>query len=136
MSYIAKTPDGSPFAQNTSSTSGNISIASGRMDTVSEDWLDTDHGTNGYSFTGNGFIYGALTVGSGTASMTCWVLSNSSGDRFTGGEIQTYNYSSRAVSDDEAIAYGDNTSRYALAGNYGVGNLTGSDSRINVIRME
>ena len=136
MSYIAKTPDGSPFAQNTNSTSGNISISSGRMDTVSEDWLDTDHGTNGYSFTGNGFIYGSLTVGGGTASMTCWVLSNSSGDRFTGGEIQTYNYSSRAVSDDEAIAYGNNTSRYAIAPSPYVGNFTGSDSRINVIRME
>ncbi len=135
MSYITKTPDGSPFAQNTSSGSSALNFSSGRMDTVSEDWLDTNHSNNGYSFTGSGFIYGALTV-SGTGTMSGWVLTNSSGDRFTAGEIQTYNFSSRAVSDDEAIAYGSNTSRYAASGGMGVGSIAGSDSRINVIRME
>ncbi len=131
MSYIAKTSEGSPFAQ-TIANNDNISFTTGRFDTVTETWLDNDHNNNGHSFTGTGYIFGTLIPSSNTA--LCWVLSSSTNDQHTGGEYQHYPNSSRSVSDDEAISYNSNTERYKLSG-FNESNIA-SGSRINVIRIE
>ena len=131
MSYIAKTSEGSPFAQ-TIANNDNISFTNGRFDTVSESWIDNEYGNNGYSFSGNGYIFGTLIPKTNTA--LCWVLSSSTNDQFTGGEYIHYPNSARAVSDDEAISYSNNTERYKLSG-FSSSNVS-SGSRINVIRIE
>tara|TARA_B000000557_G_scaffold228188_1_gene199582 strand:- start:2585 stop:2977 length:393 start_codon:yes stop_codon:yes gene_type:complete len=130
MSYAPIESDGSnPFAQ-TINTSTSLSFTSGRFNYVSETWLQNNYGNNGHSFTGNGFIFGSLQpAGNALASFNIFDNTN----RYTSGEFCNYPNSSRAVSDDEAIAYGNNTERYLHSG---VSNSIWINSRINVIRME
>ena len=131
MSYTPiSSDDTNPFAQ-TINTSGNLSFTSGRFNYVSETWLQNNYGNNGHSFTGNGFIFGSLYPSNNT--LTAFNICNNT-HRYTCGEYCYYPNSARAVSDDEAIAYGSNTERFKLSG----GNLSNvsTNSRINVIRME
>ena len=130
MSYAPIESDGSnPFAQ-TINTSSSLSFTTGRFNYVSETWLQNNYGNNGHSFTGNGFIFGSLQP-AGNALASFNICDNT--NRYTSGEFCNYPNSSIAVSDDEAIAYGNNTERYVHSG---VSNNIWINSRINVIRME
>tara|TARA_B100001063_G_C16720164_1_gene533070 strand:- start:245 stop:640 length:396 start_codon:yes stop_codon:yes gene_type:complete len=131
MSYTPLIPDGSnPFAQ-TINTTGDLSFVSGRFNSVSETWLQNDYGNNGHSFTGNGFIFGSFQPASNCIT-SFNIYSNT--NKYTTGEFINYPNSSYAVSDDEAVAYGNNTERLVFSG------TTPADikinSRINVIRIE
>lgn len=131
MSYTPLSSDDSnPFAQ-TINTTNHLSFTTGRFNYISESWLQNNYGNNGHSFTGNGFIFGSLQPSSN--SLSSFNICNNT-HRYTSGEYCYYPNSSRAVSDDEAIAYGNNTERFVLSG----GTLANiwSNSRINVIRME
>lgn len=131
MSYTPIKSDGTnPFAQ-TINTSGNLSFTTGRFNYVSETWLQNNYGNNGHSFTGNGFIFGSfLPTG---YSLGAFNICNNT-DRYTCGEYCYYPNSSRSVSDDEAVAYGNNTERFVFT-SWQISNI-GINSRINVIRME
>lgn len=131
MSYIPKQSDGSnPFAQ-TLNTVDNLSFTSGRFSSVSESWLQNNYGSNGHQFSGKGFIYGSFTPYTNSAG--CINIHDNT-NRYTGGEYIHYPNSSRAVSDDEAINYGNTTERFFLSG-FTAAEMY-SNSRINVIRME
>ena len=131
MSYTPLVSDGSnPFAQ-TINTTGDLSFTNGRFNSVSETWLQNDYGNNGHSFIGNGFIFGSFQPASNC--ITSFNIYNNT-NKYTTGEFVNYPNSSYAVSDDEAIAYGNNTERLVFSG------LTPAEvktnSRINVIRIE
>ena len=131
MSYFPRQSDDSnPFAQTISDTD-NISFSSGRFGNVSETWLDNDYGNNGHSFTGKGFIFCSLSPYV-NAAMSFNINDNSA--HYTAGEYIYYPNSSRAISDDEAISYGNNTERFMYSG--GLSSNIKENSRVNVIRME
>ena len=131
MSYTPiSSDDSNPFAQ-TINTSSSLSFTTGRFNYVSETWLQNDYGNNGHSFTGNGFIFGSFQPTSNT--LVAFNICDNT-HRYTSGEYCNYPNSARAVSDDEAIAYGNNTERFKFSGG-GLSNIW-LNSRINVIRME
>lgn len=132
MSYLQRTAtDVSPFAQvynNTANWTYN-----NRPDTKSETWL-TASGTNGYEFSGQGYVFGFMTAVTGSLGQLKIVSSSS--PRYENGFFCSNSVTSRTSSDDEAIGYGSTTEHYR--GNF-YPNLWGSygpSSRINVIRME
>lgn len=131
MSYTPLTSDGSnPFAQ-TINTVGNLAFTTGRFNSVSETWLQNNYGNNGHSFTGNGYIFGSFQPASN--SLTAFNIYDNT-NQYTTGEYNNYPNSSFAVSDDEAVAYGNNTERFFFSG-YSPASIS-TNSRINVIRIE
>ena len=131
MTYIQKQSDGSnPFAQSIN-LKDNVVFASERFANVSETWLDNSYGNNGHSFTGSGYVYGTLVPWNN--ALLCYNLHDNTYP-FTGGEYIHYPNSSRAVSDNRAINYGNTTERFFHSGGSSAG--IRSNSRINIIRME
>ena len=125
MSYQQRTSL-TPFAQVYQS-SGNWTY-SAHPDTKTQSWL-TASGTNGYSFSGSGYLFG-FWVSSG-GSLTRQYLDNTfyTSACYAGGSNQNW-----ANSDDEAINYG-NTTEFYLGSSLVFSNYT-DISRLNVIRME
>lgn len=131
MSYTPLTSDGSnPFAQ-TINTVGNLVFTTGRFNSVSETWLQNNYGNNGHSFTGNGYIFGSFQPASNC--LTSFNIYDNT-NKYTTGEYCNYPNSAYAVSDDEAVAYGNNTERFKFSG--GTPANIKINSRINVIRIE
>lgn len=128
MSYLQRSSDSSsPFAQIYNSGGWNINT---RPDTTSETWLSATGTTNGYGFTGQGYIFGFLSASANSLARV-YVEDN---EFYTSGSYHYDNNQNWANSDDEMIAYGNDTTHYQGAAlQYGA---YSDVSRFNVIRIE
>ena len=128
MSYLQRTSDlSSPFAQIYNSGGWNINT---RPDTTSETWLSATGTTNGYAFTGQGYIFGFLSAAANSLARVYVEDDNF----YTSGSYHYDNNQNWANSDDEMIGYGnDTTHKQGAALQYGAYNNL---SRFNIIRIE
>lgn len=133
MSYLQRFAGGAtPFGQtyDTSATGWSVSV---RPNTATETWL-TASGTNGYSFTGSGYIFGFMSANASKNTLGQLEVESSSSPRWQNGFFCGYPNTSRTASDDEAIGYGSTTEHYR--GTYLTWDGYNKNSRINVIRIE
>ena len=127
MSYQQRTTITTPFAQVYQS-SGDWNYSS-QPDTKTQTWLSAS-GTNGYSFSGNGYVFGFL-VSSGLSLARQYVGSNVF---YTSATYAGNGNSTWSNSDDETMGY-TNTTEIYLGAQYDWSNYDAM-SRFNIIRME
>ena len=127
MSYLQRTSTESCFAQvyNASSTWSFTN----RPDTKTQNWLSPS-GTNGYSFTGNGYIFGFL-VATSTVLGRSYIGAN---NFYTSGIFAYQPNTGWATSNDEMIFYGSRTEHYQ--GTTINWPLYSDLTRFNIIRLE
>ena len=129
MSFIQRSSDGdSPFAQIYNSSSWDINT---RPDTTSQTWLSATGTTNGYGFTGQGYIFGFVSA---AANSLARVYIEDNNNFYASGSYHYDNNQNWANSDDEIIGYGNDTTHLQGAAlQYGGYNDL---SRFNIIRIE
>ena len=129
MSFLQRTSTDTPFAMTYNT--GTWTYLN-RPNTKTETWLTTS-GTNGYSFTGKGYVFGFMSAT--VSSLGQLEIGDSSGTpRYQNGFYVGYPNTSRTASDDEAIDYASTTEHYR--GTQAAWGTYSANSRISVIRIE
>lgn len=133
MSYIQRKRDTeSPFSQTYNTATWNVSTSPNT--TTSPNWM-TSNG-NGYSFTGNGYVFGFIQPSSGNSIAGLGIGSSNPAYYTRGMLLDNSGSTLGAMNDDMCINYSNNTKHYHFNQYFGSAPSYTASSRFNVIRME